>query len=65
MPLLWFGLHYIVVARRYGIFSLTFLEKVLSAVVVIWVLPALGVPALKYFMLHMASMVIGTALFHL
>lgn len=45
VPFVWFVGLFWVVGKRYGVFSMTFLEKILSVVFWIWVLPAFGIPA--------------------
>jgi uncharacterized membrane protein YjjP (DUF1212 family) len=53
------------VAKRYGILSLTFLEKVMSVVLFTWIFPMFGIPALKMWISVIAGQIIGTILFHL
>lgn len=66
VPFVWFvGLFY-VTAKRYGVFSLTFLEKILSVVVYTWIMPfVFGVPALKMWASIYFANIVGTILFHL
>jgi acyl-lipid omega-6 desaturase (Delta-12 desaturase) len=65
VPLVWFVLTFYSVAKRYGLLSLTFLEKVMSVVVFTWVVPLLGVSALKMWVSIYLSSIMGTVLFHL
>jgi omega-6 fatty acid desaturase (delta-12 desaturase) len=65
IPFIWFfGLFY-VVAKRYGIFSWSFLEKILSIVLFVWILPAFGIPAYTLWVVDYLSQVLGTFVFHM
>ena len=62
---MWFvGLYY-VVAKRYGVFSKAFAEKIMSMVLVFFILPALGLPIIKVLLSTYLAQVAGTILFHL
>ncbi len=64
-PYVWFvGLFY-TVAKRYGVFSWTFLEKIISVVLYTWIFPLFGIPAWKMWVSIIAAEIIGTILFHL
>lgn len=64
-PLVWFvGLAF-TVPKRYGVFSLTFLEKLMSIVVFTWVFPLVGIPALNMWLSIIFAQILGTILFHL
>lgn len=63
--MVWFVLQFIVVARRYKVWSLTFLEKCIAMVVTFGVVPLFGVPVFKFCFFHVFAEVIGTVLFHL
>lgn len=59
-----FGLFY-VVAKRYGVFSFSFFEKILSIVLFVWVLPAFGIPAYELWIADYLTQVLGTVVFHM
>ncbi len=65
VPFVWFVLVFPTVAKRYGIFSMTYLEKILSVVLYTWIFPLFGVSALNMWLSMTVSTVIGTGLFHL
>lgn len=65
IPFIWFFQLFYIVAKRYGVFSLTFLEKVLSIVLFVWVLPAFGIPPVTLWVIDYLSQVLGTILFHM
>lgn len=65
VPFAWFvGVFYLVV-KRYGVFSMTFLEKTLSVVIYTCLLPMIGIPAWKIWLSIYCSSIIGNILFHL
>ena len=64
-PLVWFvGLH-ITVAKRYGILSKPFFEKICSSLLCFYVFPIFGIPGWKVFLGTIAAQILGTILFHL
>jgi acyl-lipid omega-6 desaturase (Delta-12 desaturase) len=65
VPFVWFfGLFY-VVGKRYGVFSWSFLEKILSIVFWGWFLPSLGIPAFELWLTNYLTQVLGTVVFHM
>lgn len=64
-PLVWFVGLVFTVPKRYGVFSLTFLEKLMSIVIYTWVCPLFGIPALKMWLSIIFAQILGTILFHL
>jgi len=66
VPYFWFvGLFY-VVAKRYGVFSMTFFEKIMSVVFYTFICPMVfGVPAFEMWVAIYFAEMIGTILFHL
>jgi omega-6 fatty acid desaturase (delta-12 desaturase) len=64
-PYVWFVALFYTVAKRYGILSLTFLEKVMSVVLYTWIFPIFGISAWKMWISVILTDVIGTILFHL
>lgn len=65
LPFVWFiGLIY-VTAKRYGVLSLTFFEKVMSVVGFSFILPYFGIPAFEMWLSVYIAQMIGTILFHL
>ena len=64
-PYVWFVALFYTVAKRYGILSLTFLEKVMSVVLFTWIFPMFGIPAWKMWISSIAGQILGVILFHL
>ena len=65
LPFIWFIGLVAVVAKRYGVFSKTMLEKLVSLTLYIYVLPKLGVsPYALWFTIYLGE-VVGTIVFHL
>lgn len=64
-PFIWFFALYFHIAKRYGILSQPFAEKVLSMVFVCVICPLVGISPLGMFLSTYLADVIGTALFHL
>jgi omega-6 fatty acid desaturase (delta-12 desaturase) len=64
-PFVWFiGLFY-TVGKRYGVFSMTFLEKVLAFAFLTWIGPLIGIPAFEAWLSFYFASILGTILFHL
>lgn len=65
VPFAWFVGVFYLAFKRYGVFSMTFLEKTLSVVSYIWLLPMIGIPAWKMWLAIYCSSIMGNILFHL
>lgn len=65
LPFIWFIGLTVVVIMRYGVFSKTFLEKIISLTLYIYVLPKLGVPIVGLWFTIYIGEAIGTIIFHL
>ena len=65
IPFVWFIGTFVSVAKRYGVFSSTFLEKTLSVVIYTWIAPLLGISSFKFWLSVYLSSVCGNILFHL
>ena len=65
VPYMWFIGTFYVVAKRYGVFSSTFLEKTLSVVIYTWIAPLLGISSFRFWLSVYLSSLIGNLLFHL
>lgn len=65
IPFVWFIGLYFIIPRRYGVFSKTFLDKILATVLYLFVFPYLGLPSLKLFISLYVTAVLSIILFHL
>lgn len=65
VPYVWFIGNFYTVGKRYGIFSMSMLEKITSVVLYTWLFPIVGVPAWKMWLSIYFSSILGTVLFHL
>jgi len=65
VPFVWYIALFAVIAKRYGVFSWSFLEKIISVVVYVFVPPLFGISALGMCIGNYFGLIIGTILFHL
>ena len=65
VPFVWFFGLFWVVAKRYGVISWSFFEKIMSIVLWGWVLPAFGIPAYELWLADYLTQVLGTVVFHM
>ena len=64
-PLVWFGLLFVSIVKRYGVFSIEFAQKILSIVIFTWVCPLFGISSLFMWISIYFTNILGTMLFHI
>ncbi len=65
IPMVWFIGLFPTVAKRYGVFSMSFLEKIASFVLYTCIMPLSGASVVNVWISMILSQIIGTILFHL